>query len=431
MSMRSWIRSLFTRTTGRPTRKAPHRVRLAVERLEDRTVPSLLTSTPEIQYESSLTGLDHPIYMAFDSAGDMYVAEDVGAAVSKFDPSGKLLTRWDIGGAATGIALDSSGDVYVSSKILNEIQVFTPDGAFLRSFGSTGSGNGQFNLPHAMAFDAADHLYVTENGNSRVQELDRFGNFIREWGTLGSGDGQFNFPQGIALDASGNVYVTDRNNDRVEKFDAKGKYLTQWNVAGNTAGVGVDAAGDVFVSNFSTPAVQVFTPDGSLQYSFGGMGSDNGDFNLAHGFAFDAHGGIWVADWSNGRVQQFASQTEVSGDVTTQAALNIAKRGNFNITISNITGLASGDLAAALSGAQFYLTVGGNLYAFDPTMVTISGSNVTITTQLKDSDLATSLATELSDNTSAATAVTAGLEIVSEYYTFTDANLTRLFSTAN
>src|SRR5262249_12678370 len=43
MTMRSWIRNVFARRVTRPIRKAPHRTRLGVEALEDRTVPSTFT----------------------------------------------------------------------------------------------------------------------------------------------------------------------------------------------------------------------------------------------------------------------------------------------------------------------------------------------------------------------------------------------------
>jgi hypothetical protein len=48
MSMRSWIRRLFTRPATRPIRKVPHRARLDLEVLEDRTVPATasITVTP-------------------------------------------------------------------------------------------------------------------------------------------------------------------------------------------------------------------------------------------------------------------------------------------------------------------------------------------------------------------------------------------------
>jgi hypothetical protein len=46
MPMRSSIRNVFTRPATRPLRKAPHPARLALEALEDRTVPSTITGLP-------------------------------------------------------------------------------------------------------------------------------------------------------------------------------------------------------------------------------------------------------------------------------------------------------------------------------------------------------------------------------------------------
>src|SRR5262245_19822043 len=43
MTMRSWIRNLFTRPAARTIRKAPRRTRLSLEALEDRWLPSAVT----------------------------------------------------------------------------------------------------------------------------------------------------------------------------------------------------------------------------------------------------------------------------------------------------------------------------------------------------------------------------------------------------
>ena len=94
----------------------------------------------------------------------------------------------------------------------------------------------------------------------------------------------------------------------------------------------------------------------------------------------------------------------------------MAKQGKPMITVSNVAGLVTGaSLAAALCHAEFYLVIGrgrGNsgsrMYVFVPTAVTTSGSSISITYSLKDSSLASSLAAELADHTSAATAVSAG-----------------------
>lgn len=44
------------------------------------------------------------------------------------------------------------------------------------------------------------------------------GTFLAKWGTTGSGNGQFNLPRGVAADASGNVFIADRDNHRIQKF---------------------------------------------------------------------------------------------------------------------------------------------------------------------------------------------------------------------
>ena len=50
--------------------------------------------------------------------------------------------------------------------------------------------------------------------------------FILKWGSSGSGDGQFNYTYGIAVDGSGNVYVADTSNHRVQKFSISGSIVT-------------------------------------------------------------------------------------------------------------------------------------------------------------------------------------------------------------
>ena len=52
--------------------------------------------------------------------------------------------------------------------------------------------------------------------------------FVKSFGSFGSGNGQFVGPYGVALDHSGNIFVTDCANNRVEKFNGSGGYLTQF-----------------------------------------------------------------------------------------------------------------------------------------------------------------------------------------------------------
>src|SRR5262249_17111995 len=89
---------------------------------------------------------------------------------------------------------------------------------FLTKWGSSGTGDGQFSGPHAVAADAAGNVYVADSVNNRIEKFTSAGAFLTKWGSLGTGDGQVNFPTGVAADAAGNIYVADSANDRIEKF---------------------------------------------------------------------------------------------------------------------------------------------------------------------------------------------------------------------
>ena len=67
--------------------------------------------------------------------------------------------------------------------------------------------------------DSSNNVYVSDFGeNNRIQKFDSNGNFLTKWGSTGSGDGQFEEPTSIALDTSGNVYVVERGNSRIQVF---------------------------------------------------------------------------------------------------------------------------------------------------------------------------------------------------------------------
>ena len=113
----------------------------------------------------------------------------------------------------------------------------------------------------------------------------------------------------------------------------------------------------------------------------------------------------------------------LTGNATTQNSLNLSKQGALSITVSNVAGLLNGDtLAAVLSTAEYFITVGTHQYAFVPTTATTFDSSITISYVLKNSSLVTQLAASTSGT------VRAGLRIESLNYTFIDDDMTRLVS---
>jgi DNA-binding beta-propeller fold protein YncE len=162
------------------------------------------------------------------------------------------------------IAYDAAGNLYVADNRTSQIYVLAPDGKLRRQFGSRGTDEGQFQSVIAIAIAPNDDIYVADQQALAVQVFDSQGNFIRGWGKHEMGAEHFSLPSGIALFGD-NVYVSDELRHQVKVFSTSGKFLTQFGGLGNGPGqlsfptdVAVDEAGRVYVSERSTSRVQVF-----------------------------------------------------------------------------------------------------------------------------------------------------------------------------
>jgi DNA-binding beta-propeller fold protein YncE len=63
--------------------------------------------------------------------------------------------------------------------------------------------------------------------NNRIAKFNKDGNFLKTWGQTGSGQGQFNGIRGLASDAAGNLYVADSGNKRIQVFDGEGMFKSE------------------------------------------------------------------------------------------------------------------------------------------------------------------------------------------------------------
>ena len=93
---------------------------------------------------------------------------------------------------------------------------------FVSSFGSAGTGIGQFGRASFIAVDASGNVWTTDREDNRLQKFSPGGTFLAQYGTKGSGNGQFSNPCGIAIGANGRIWVVDEGNARVEYFSSVG-----------------------------------------------------------------------------------------------------------------------------------------------------------------------------------------------------------------
>ena len=198
---------------------------------------------------------------------------------------------------------------YVTSN--HKLQKFNRNGEFVKSVGSGSEGSkpGEFNVPRGVKV-YQNQVYVCDWKNNRIQVFDLELSCITSFGSKGSGQGQFDRPNDLAFDSQGNIYVSEYNNNRVPVLDHNGRYLRQ---LGDESGPGkldqpegIHIAHDcVYVSDSHNHRIAVFQLSGAFLTSFGKCGMGRGEFKFPRSTVFDCDGFLCVCDWLNDRVQVF------------------------------------------------------------------------------------------------------------------------------
>ena len=303
-----------------PTIKGRYQLHVKVEGQHIRGSPFTISAKSPVEKLGTpiltLHGLLKPRGVAINQRGEVIVTEEDGHCVSVFSPIGKKLRSFGSRGTGQGqfesprgVAVDGKGNILVTDHGNHRIQKFTPKGQFLTVVGTEGEGPLQFEHPSYIAFNAANKVYVCDYNNYRVQVLNSDLTFSSSFGKRGSGKGQFDRPRGIACDSTGKVYVVDDGNHRVQVFTAEGKLLRMYGRGKEELslpeGVAIDSYDMVYVSEYSTNRVSVFTSEGVFVTSFGCHGSGPGQFVYPCGVAVDNSGVVYVCDLNNNRVQIF------------------------------------------------------------------------------------------------------------------------------
>jgi sugar lactone lactonase YvrE len=178
---------------------------------------------------------DSPHGIATDSKGNIFVADTNNGRIEKFSPSGVFITSLGIKGTGygqlgepNGIAIDRAGKIYVADASNHRVQKLAPDGTLIDEWKGPDPG---FYGPRRIAIGPDDSIYVVDQGRTRIIKFDTDGKVLATWGTKGSGDGQFDDHTSVAVDPKTNrVYVADPRNKRMQVFDSNGKFLRKWPV---------------------------------------------------------------------------------------------------------------------------------------------------------------------------------------------------------
>ncbi len=305
-----------------PTIKGRHQLHIKVENQHIRGSPFPVAVKLPIEKLGTpiltIGGVEEPYGITFNQRGEVVVTEKNGDCVSIFSSSGEKRSFGTLGSGQgqfnepRGVAVDGEGNILVADSNNHRIQKFTAEGQFLTSVGTRGNGRLQFYYPRGLTFNATkDKVYVADTYNHRVQVVNSDLNFSRSFGKEGSGKGQFDFPQDTASDRTGKVYVADTDNHRIQIFTAEGKFLRMFGRRGEGRGeldqpisITIDTSDRVYVGDCNHH-ISLFTSEGQFLTSFGRAGEGPGEFKIPRGLAVDVNGVVYVCDQGNNHIQLF------------------------------------------------------------------------------------------------------------------------------
>ncbi len=280
------------------------------------------SSPPSFSTQWGTYGLQNTGQFAFpqgvsiDSSGNVYVTDLGNRRIEKFDNNGNFLFTFGTKGsgdgqfnAPVGIAI-TNGSIYVVDNARNDVQKFDSTGKFVTKWGGPGDQEGNFLLPQGVAVDPSGDVYVVDTGHSRIEKFDSTGKFLLDIGQSGLGDGQFLSPRAIAADSQGSVYVADSGGNKVEKFTEDGVFLNSYGDSTGAGlqtplGISVDKSGNIFVADSGNNRIVELDANGHPVTTWGSQGTGADFFNNPRATAVDSNGNVFVVDSNNNRIQKF------------------------------------------------------------------------------------------------------------------------------
>jgi hypothetical protein len=285
--------------------------------------------------------LNYPQGVAVDSTGSLFIADTGNQCVRKLGTDGIINTMAGNGAygysgdgvaatnaslwAPVGVAMDSAGNLFIADEIDQRIRIVDTNGVIYTVAGNgtndyIGDGgaatNAELYYPYGVAVGADGNLFIADTGNQRIREVGTNGIITTVAGNGGDdypGDGGaatnaglFD-PQGLAVDNKGNLLIADSSANVIRKVDINGMIST---VAGNGYGAGLGYGG----------------------YSGDGGAATNAKMNNPTGVAMDSTGNLFIADQRNNRIREVVF---VQGPRFVLNDVGLGNAGMYDVVVSS------------------------------------------------------------------------------------------------
>ena len=171
-----------------------------------------------------------------------------------------------------------------------------------------------FSQPSDVTWDRAGNIYVADGygNNNRIAKFTKEGDFLKSWGQTGSAQGQFNKIRGIASDAQGNLYVADAGNNRIQVFDGEGTFKSEIANIGTPQAVCVSGGATQYLyrSNSNDPEsmdhgeIYKIRLNGQIAGKFGKAGKLPKEFGIVNSIDCRTENDLIVGEIWNWRAQK-------------------------------------------------------------------------------------------------------------------------------
>jgi sugar lactone lactonase YvrE len=305
--------------------------------------------------------ISNPSSIALDAAGNLYFSDSGNNGVRRIDAfTGNISTVAGILGShgytgdsgpailatlntPNGLAFDAAGNLYIADTGNHVIRLVNAATGLITTVAGRGGpdfyGDGgpasaaALASPWSITVAPSGELYIADQNNHRIRKIDNFGiiSTVVGNGKPGfSGDqkvatsAQLDVPASVAIDVAGNIYVADSGNNRVRKVNAQTNIITT--IAGNST--------------------ESFTGDSGP--------ADQAGLYGPYTLALDGQDNLFIADVFHNRIRKISSNAATLefppirvGRVSAPLTQAIENDGNAPMTLSSILSITNSQLDPA------------------------------------------------------------------------------------
>jgi len=333
--------------------------------------------------------LSNPNGIAFDSLGNIYIADSSNGRVRKVNTNGVITTVAGSGpsgvypgdgGPATNayllyapnaVVADTAGNLFIADnfrihKVDNKGIITTIAGNGAGGYNGDGiaATNASLYYTAGLAIDALGNLLITDRYNNRIRMVNTNGIITTVAGKGGNGyttegvaatNTDVYAPVGLAVGTLGSFYFSNPWLQKVFKVDVNGIIAsTATNESlSEPAGVAVDHAGKLFITDIASQTISKVDTNGMCAAVAGSGHSGLGDggpatsaqlnMNVLSCMMVDGSGNLFIADTGNQRIRKIALAgypTLSLGSVTAN------DQGNYRVVVTSPFGSTTSSIVA-------------------------------------------------------------------------------------